>query len=76
MLRGSTEEKKKIWVCCKDLWIPWGMEEEREDRLFQEVCGKDGDETGRLELEDRKESEDHLTDSLDTVPGRFPKESA
>lgn len=52
------------------------MEEKREDRLFQEVCGKDRDETGRLELEDRKESEDHVIDPLDTVPGRFPKESA
>lgn len=52
------------------------MEEEREDRLFQVVCCKDGDETGRLELEGRKESEEHLTDSLGTVPGRFPKESA
>lgn len=34
-----------------------GVESERKDRTLEVVRYRDGDETGELELEDRKESE-------------------
>lgn len=47
------------------------MESEREDRPLQVVFYRARDETGELEMEDRKESEDHLPDSQAGVASGF-----
>lgn len=47
-------------VLQESLWSPQGMEEKREDQPLKEVWCKAGNEPGKLELENRKDSEDYL----------------
>lgn len=57
-------------VLPQDLWIPQGIEEEREDKTLQDFCYKARHKTEELELEDMKERENHLPDSLASVANR------
>lgn len=47
------------------------MASEREDRPLQVGSYWDGEETGEMKMEKRKESEDHLTESQAVLAGGF-----
>lgn len=71
--KGESERVHRIeesWVCRENLWS--AKEEEREYRSMRVVSYRAAHETGELELENEKESEGRLPNSLASMAGVLP----
>lgn len=63
MRRIYRKEESRLFHC--DLYSPVGMGKENKERLPQVVCFRPGNETGGLDLEERKEGENLIFSCFD-----------